>query len=115
VLRREIPGIRTIVGDATDLERHLSQRGIDRLCAVVSSLPIKWFPVEAQGAVLRPCLKRLAAGGPFLQLTNAFSSPVAAAQIGIAGSEVTRVWQNLPPAQIWAYAAQDVPAIPVMA
>jgi phosphatidylethanolamine/phosphatidyl-N-methylethanolamine N-methyltransferase len=103
ILRREIRGIRAVVGDATDLERQLRWLGIDRLSAVVSSLPVKWFPHEAQCAVLRPCFARLGPDGHFLQLTNAFSSPLPIKQLGIAGREAARVWRNVPPAQIWAY------------
>src|ERR1700719_4294800 len=33
-LRRDFPGIATIVGDATALEDQLTERGIGRLCAV---------------------------------------------------------------------------------
>ena len=55
-LRRRFPGIRTIVGDATALPEHLERLGIDRLCAVVSSLPIKWFSLAAQRQVVEPCL-----------------------------------------------------------
>ncbi|HXP03992.1 MAG TPA: methyltransferase domain-containing protein [Stellaceae bacterium] len=104
-LQRDFPGIETIVGDATALEDHLARRGIDRLCAVVSSLPIKWFSLTAQRDVVAPCLARLGPGGKFLQLTNAFSSPIEMRPLGLAGACVARVWRNLPPAQIWAYSA----------
>jgi len=104
-LRRSFPGISTIVGDATALEDHLAECGIDRLCAMVSSLPIKWFPLSAQRAVLAPCLARLGEGGRFLQMTNAFASPVAIRALGIAGIRVAQVWRNLPPARIWVYSA----------
>jgi phosphatidylethanolamine/phosphatidyl-N-methylethanolamine N-methyltransferase len=103
ILRREVRGISAVVGHATDLETRLRCLGIDRLSAVVSSLPIKWFSLEAQCAVLRPCFARLGADGHFLQLTNAFSSPLPIEQLGIAGREAARVWRNVPPAQIWAY------------
>jgi len=106
-LRREFPDIETIVGDATALADHFAERGLDRLCAVVSSLPIKWFSLADQRAVLAPCLDRLGSGGRFLQITNAFSSPVATGELGIAGARVGHVWRNLPPAQIWAYAARS--------
>jgi phospholipid N-methyltransferase len=66
-------------------------------------LPIKWFSPEQQEAVVRPCLDRLGQGGPFIQLTNAFRSPLAMQQLGISGCEVARVWLNLLPAQIWSY------------
>ena len=102
-LRRSFPGIRTIVGDAIALEEHLARLGIDRLCAVVSSLPIKWFPLADQRLIVEPCLARLGPDGRFLQMTNAFSSPIAKRPLGIAGRSVARVWRNLPPSQIWAY------------
>ncbi len=102
-LRRDFPGIATIAGDATGLENYLADRGIERLCAVVSSLPIKWFSMDAQRAVVAPCLARLGPGGKFLQMTNAFASPIATHPLGIAGACVAHVWGNLPPAQIWAY------------
>jgi phosphatidylethanolamine/phosphatidyl-N-methylethanolamine N-methyltransferase len=102
-LRRSFPGIRTIVGDAIALEEHLARLGIDQLCAVVSSLPIKWFSLADQRQIVEPCLARLGSDGRFLQMTNAFSSPIAKRPLGIAGRPVARVWRNLPPSQIWAY------------
>jgi phospholipid N-methyltransferase len=66
-------------------------------------LPIKWFPLLAQQAVVDPCLDLLGPGGRFLQLTNAFSSPLPIDRLGIAGREIGRVWLNLLPAQIWSY------------
>jgi phosphatidylethanolamine/phosphatidyl-N-methylethanolamine N-methyltransferase len=103
IVRRENPGVATLPADATDLESELDRLGIERLAAVVSSLPIKWFPLEAQRAVLRPCFARMGRDGPFLQLTNAFSSPLPLASLGLAGRQAARVWLNVPPAQIWAY------------
>jgi phosphatidylethanolamine/phosphatidyl-N-methylethanolamine N-methyltransferase len=102
-LRRSFPGISTIVGDATMLADHFERNGIDRLCAVVSSLPIKWFSVAAQRDVVAPCIARLGPGGRFVQMTNAFSSPIAIDPLGIAGARVAHVWRNLPPAQVWSY------------
>jgi phospholipid N-methyltransferase len=100
--------MRVIVGDATRIGEFLAG-SVERLAGVVSSLPIKWFPVEAQYAVVRPCLDLLGPGGRFLQLTNAFSSPVPVDRLGIAGREVARVWLNLLPAQIWAYSERSLP------
>jgi phosphatidylethanolamine/phosphatidyl-N-methylethanolamine N-methyltransferase len=105
-LRRSFPGIATIVVDPTALAEHFARHGIDRLCAVVSSLPIKWFPIAAQRDIVAPCLARLGSGGRFLQMTNAFSSPIAIGPLGITGTRVAYVWRNLPPAQIWAYSAR---------
>jgi phospholipid N-methyltransferase len=91
-----------IADDATQVGEHLVGR-VERLAGVVSSLPIKWFSFDAQRAVIRPCLDLLGPDGYFVQLTNAFSSPLTVDRLGIAGREVGRVWLNLLPAQIWAY------------
>jgi len=106
MLRRELPALAVIEGDATQIGEYLAG-SVERLAAVVSSPPIKWFPVEAQNAVVRPCLDLLGPGGRFLQLTNAFTSPLAIDRLGIAGREVDRVWLNLLPAQIWAYSERS--------
>jgi phosphatidylethanolamine/phosphatidyl-N-methylethanolamine N-methyltransferase len=106
MLRREFPGMTILEGDATRIGEHPEIRR-QRLCAVVSSLPIKWFSTRKQYAVVRPCLDRLGPGGRFIQLTNGFSSPLARERLGIAGREVGRVWLNLLPAQIWCYS--DIP------
>ena len=102
MLRRDLPGMTVIEGDATKISQYLAGR-VERLCAVVSSLPIKWFPLLAQRAVVDPCLDLLGPGGRFLQLTNAFSSPLPVDRLGITGHEIDRVWLNLLPAQIWSY------------
>lgn len=108
VLRREFPGMRVIQGDATRIDENFVGRG-ERLAAVVSSLPIKWFPLEAQRAIVKPCIELLGPGGRFLQMTNAFSSPLPMEALGIAGREICRVWLNLLPAQIWAYSQKPEP------
>jgi phosphatidylethanolamine/phosphatidyl-N-methylethanolamine N-methyltransferase len=108
VLRRAFPAMTVVEGDATRLSDYFAG-SVERFAAVVSSLPIKWFSVEEQFAVVRPCLDLLGPGGRFVQLTNAFTSPVAIERLGIAGREVARVWFNLLPTQIWAYSALSEP------
>jgi phosphatidylethanolamine/phosphatidyl-N-methylethanolamine N-methyltransferase len=109
VLRREFSGMTVIEGDATRIGEALAGR-VDRLSTVVSSLPIKWFGLEAQRAIVKPCLALLGPGGRFLQVTNAFASPLPTDQLGITGREIGRVWRNLLPAQIWAYSEPSEPA-----
>jgi phosphatidylethanolamine/phosphatidyl-N-methylethanolamine N-methyltransferase len=103
VLRREFPAMTVIEGDATRIDEYLPASA-GRLCAAVSSLPLKWFSASRQAAVVVPCLDRLGPEGRFLQITNAFTSPLAIDELGLAGCEVARVWLNLPPAQLWSYA-----------
>ena len=64
VLRRAFPAMTIIEGDAMRIGEYLADR-VEQLAAVVSSPPIKWFSVEAQHAVVRPCLDLLGVGGCF--------------------------------------------------
>ena len=104
VLHREFPGMTVIEGDATRVREYIGGR-VEQLSAVVSSLPIKWFPLEAQRAIVISCLDLLRPRGQFLQMSNAFSSPLPMEALGIAGREICRVWLNVLPAQVWAYEA----------
>lgn len=100
ILLRKLPGMTVIEGNATRILQHPA---IQRRSTVVSSLLIKWFSPAQQGAVIRPCLDHLGRGGRFIQVPNAFRSPLAMDQLGIVGGEVGRIWFNLLPAQIWCY------------
>ncbi len=103
ILRRRFTGIEAIEGDACDIDAILTGLGVTRLAAVVSSLPIKWFPIAAQRAVIAPCLDLLGEGGTLLQLTNALVSPVAMNALALRGTEIARIWTQFPPVQIWRY------------
>jgi phosphatidylethanolamine/phosphatidyl-N-methylethanolamine N-methyltransferase len=112
VLRQRFREIRAVEADACDIAAILESLGVTRLAAVVSSLPIKWFPVESQRAVLEPCFDLLGEGGTFLQLTNALVSPVAMEALGIRGAEIARIWTQFPPVQIWRYWRDSAAAKP---
>ena len=103
VLRRSFPAIRIVEGDARDLSRLLALHGVTRLAAVVSSLPIKWFPIAGQREVVMPCLDLLGEGGALLQLTNALVSPLDRAALCLEGAEIERIWTQFPPVQLWRY------------
>jgi phosphatidylethanolamine/phosphatidyl-N-methylethanolamine N-methyltransferase len=102
-LERRFPRLHVLCGDACDVAALLDGAGIQRLAAVLSSLPIKWFPRGAQRAVLEGCFARLGDGGCFVQLTNSLASPLPAADLGLEGEEVLRIWAHFLPVQIWRY------------
>jgi phosphatidylethanolamine/phosphatidyl-N-methylethanolamine N-methyltransferase len=103
VLRESLPDIRAVAADASQLGAVLDRMGERTIAAVLSSLPIKWFPLETQRAIVEQCFDRLGPGGRIVQITNAFASPLPCAPLGIDGSEVARVWRNAVPVQIWSY------------
>ena len=103
MLRHRFERLQILEADACAIDGILAERGITKLAAIVSSLPIKWFPIASQRAVLAPCLDRAGQDGSFVQLTNALVSPVAMSALDLDGSEIARVWSQFPPVQIWRY------------
>lgn len=103
MLRRRFERLQIVEADACTIDSVLAERGITKLAAVVSSLPIKWFPIASQRTVIAPCLDLAGEDGSFVQFTNALVSPVATSALDLDGIEVARVWSQFPPVQIWRY------------
>jgi len=102
-LRRNYPKARVLRGDAREIGHLLDGLHIDTVASVISSLPIKWFPVEDQRHIVLGSLRRLGPGGAFIQITNAMASPVDYRALGIKAREVERVWFHFLPIQVWKY------------
>jgi len=105
-LEQRFHGVRVICGDVCDADALLRRAGIDHLSTVISSLPVKWFPRPAKCALLDACFARLGSGA-FVQLTNALTSPLPAAELGLSGEEVARIWAHFLPTQVWRYRRRD--------
>lgn len=103
VLRRQYPKARVIEGDAGQIGWWLANLGVARLRAAVSTLPIVWFPVNLQRAILAQCFRHLPAEGRFVQVTNRPASPVPHLRFGYVGGRFQWVWRNLPPSAVWRY------------
>ena len=88
MLRRRFERLQIVEADACTIDSVLAERGITKLAAVVSSLPIKWFPIASQRTVIAPCLDLAGEDGSFVQLTNALVSPVATSALDLDGIEV---------------------------
>jgi phosphatidylethanolamine/phosphatidyl-N-methylethanolamine N-methyltransferase len=108
-LRRRFPKLPIVAADARSIGAVLAELGVASLGAVVSSLPIKWFSLDDQRAVVAACFARLSEEGVLLQLTNALVSPLPTRELGLDGAEVARVWTQFPPVQIWRYRRAPVP------
>lgn len=64
-----VPNLDVIQGDATQFDKYLAERGIDKVDHVLSGLPLPSFPEDLRNAVLRTSARSLAAHGTFRQLT----------------------------------------------
>ncbi len=98
-LRRRLPGVNVIAGDAFDLAQMM---GGTRFAAIVSSLPLLNFPLERRQGLIADALGRLKPGAPYIQFSYGFSPPVAPPADATV-KLTARVWRNLPPARVWVY------------
>jgi phosphatidylethanolamine/phosphatidyl-N-methylethanolamine N-methyltransferase len=115
MLAAKYPEATIIEGDASELDMLLRARGVSRISAVVSSLPMLLIPEQAQFDILQKSFAMLEEGGMFVQYTYGLRSPIdtkVLKRLGITGSESRAVWRNLPPARVWAFrqAKTDVAA-----
>lgn len=110
VLRRRFPGVTVMEGDAAHLRALLAAHEVFRLSAVVSTLPIIWFAPENKRHIIEQAFDLMGDGGPFLQLTNQFRSPIEAKRLGLRGRMIEFVWRNLPPSFVWRYERPEAPS-----
>lgn len=112
LLRHKLPGVQVLQADARYLSRALKEVGVERVSAVVSSLPLLSLSFTAQHQVVKQSFRALGPQGIFLQYTYGFSSPIRPElqhRLELKGRLVSRVLRNLPPAGVWRY-TRAIPA-----
>ena len=94
---------------APTLERLLTERGLDHVAAIVSTLPILNFATADQKAVLDGVFAHAAPDARMTQITYLPGSPVRQrhlARWGYVAERVARIQRNWPPATLWQYRRQ---------
>ncbi|MGP4015332.1 class I SAM-dependent methyltransferase [Saccharopolyspora sp. 5N708] len=103
-LQAHKPWMEIVHGDAGDLQALLDKHGIDRVDAVISSIPWSLLPADAQDHILRQAADALAPQGAFTALTylSADQTPGGRRFRGRLAQTFDEVlthttWRNLPP------------------
>jgi phosphatidylethanolamine/phosphatidyl-N-methylethanolamine N-methyltransferase len=96
------PGVHVIEGDAFDLDATLGERFPQPFAAIVSGIPLLNHSVEKRNALLDAAFRRLMPGGPLIQFSYGFNSPIPPPP-GVSVKLAAFVWKNLPPAKVWVY------------
>ena len=105
-LRAHFPGPQIIEGDAAHLPGLLIANGVERVAAVVSSLPLLSLPSEVVNDIVSGVFETLPAGAPMVQFTYGPKAPVPFAQrdrLRLHGVRGKRIWRNMPPAVVWTF------------
>ncbi len=105
-LRRHFRGPQIVEGDAARLPRLLAAHGIERVAAVVSSLPLLSLPTDVVNGIVHGVFETLPRGAALVQFTYGPSAPVPRPlreRLRLQAMSRPRIWRNVPPAVVWTF------------
>ncbi|MFI0468814.1 class I SAM-dependent methyltransferase [Saccharopolyspora sp. 5N102] len=109
-LHRTKPWLEVIAGDVTHLRELLDGAGVDRVDAVISSIPWTLLPPDKQRELLEQAVSVLTPGGVFTTVTYLTTLWRPSTREFVSALEDTfdevlprtAIWRNVPPARIYA-------------
>lgn len=104
LLKQRFPQAKVIRGDAAELPALLASRGIHRVNAVVSGLPLLAMSEQQQKAIVAAAFSVLPRAGRFVQFSYGPICPVpekVRAELGVRAHILANILWNLPPARVW--------------
>ncbi len=102
-LRRELPQVQVIQGDATRLAEMLPSKLHTKVSTVISGIPMVPMPVAWQKRFIASCFEVMAPGGRLLQYTYSLVSPLPESKLALMGKREGMTFLNMPPASVWSY------------
>ncbi len=106
ILREQFPNLSIVQADAVFLDSMLRERHIEEVEVLVSSLPLLTMPRGVREQVEAQMVKAIGKEGVIVQFTYGSKSPIPKIRWQdhrIYGQRITRVYTNIPPANVWAY------------
>ena len=107
-LRRALPGVGVLCGDAFDLGRVVPQRWHGRIGKVICGIPLV-LPIAQQRRFIE-AVDAVAPGRGFLLYTYCITLPLPYRKPGLATRREAWTPWNPPPASVWRYWRDDVRA-----
>ncbi|MBL8659060.1 MAG: hypothetical protein JNM75_04810 [Rhodospirillales bacterium] len=104
LLKQRFPRAKVIRGDAVELPALLTSRGIHRVNAVVSGLPLLAMSEQLQKAIVGAAFSVMPRAGRFVQFSYGPICPVpekVRAELGVHAHILANILWNLPPARVW--------------
>src|SRR5437764_732073 len=105
-LRRHFRGPKIIEGDAARLTRLLAAQKVERVAAVVSSLPLLSLPGDVVNGIVHGVFEALPRGAALVQFTYGPVPPIPRGlrqNLHLVGARGRRIWRNVPPAVVWTF------------
>ncbi len=107
-LRRSLPGVNVVCGDAFDLKGALPAHMQGRIGTAICGIPLVLLPLERQEA-FRDAVESVAPGRGFLLYTYCATSPLPYRRLGMTARRLAFTLANFPPASVWRYRPAQVP------
>lgn len=98
--------LKVLCADAMDLQNVLHENGMQKVNAIVSSLPFITMPSAVAHAIQEAMAKAIGDEGIIIQFTYGHRSPIKNSELkrfGLVGQRVKIVLVNVPPAHVWVY------------
>jgi phosphatidylethanolamine/phosphatidyl-N-methylethanolamine N-methyltransferase len=106
-LRRMLPGVSVIEGDARSLPSLLPERFQNRIGTVVCGIPLVLLPVAEQARFVE-AMEAVAPGKGFLHFSYCITSPLPWRKHGLVARRESWTPINFPPASVWRYTPRAV-------
>lgn len=101
-LRRALPHVNVIEGDAFDLPNVLPRALHGRVGAAICGIPLVLLPLAEQRRFV-DAVEAVAPGRGFLLYTYCVTSPLPYRKLGLAAKREAWTPRNIPPASVWRY------------
>ena len=101
-LRRSLPGVQVVTGDAFELARELPERLRGRVGTAICGIPLVLLPLAQQRRFVE-AVEAVAPGRGFLLYTYCVTSPLPYRKLGLTARREAWTPRNFPPASVWRY------------
>jgi phosphatidylethanolamine/phosphatidyl-N-methylethanolamine N-methyltransferase len=101
-LRRALPGVNVIEGDAFDLAKALPRALHGRVGTAICGIPLVLLPLDQQRRFV-DAVEAVAPGRGFLLYTYCVTSPLPHRKLGLTAKREAWTPRNIPPASVWRY------------
>jgi phosphatidylethanolamine/phosphatidyl-N-methylethanolamine N-methyltransferase len=102
-LRRVLPGVNVVEGDARVLPELIPARWHGRIGSVLCGIPLVLLPLAEQRRFVQ-AIEAVAPGRGFLHFSYCVTSPLPAPKLHLHGKRAAWTPLNFPPASVWRYA-----------
>jgi phosphatidylethanolamine/phosphatidyl-N-methylethanolamine N-methyltransferase len=101
-LRRVLPGVNVIEGDALRLPELIPSQWHGRIGTVICGIPMVLLPLAMQRRFV-DAIEAVAPGRGFLHFTYCATSPLPSPKLQLSGKREAWTPLNFPPASVWRY------------